>query len=89
MLFIQVDNDKLHHGIEYWPSFLLCIFSFFFLSTFFVKDITTTIWDRKFIFSIRNDIEQMYHGIETWLCPVCSSHIQDGCQLLLLKIAKT
>ena len=34
---------------------LPCICPFFFISTFFIKDISTTMLDRKFIFGIQNN----------------------------------
>ena len=42
---MQVDNDVLYHGIANQPLLLIlpCIYLFFFLSTFFVKDISTTL----------------------------------------------
>ena len=52
---------------------LLCIFPFFFLSIFFVKDISTTINDRNFIFGIQVDNDMLYHGIENQPSPICSS----------------
>ena len=53
---------------------LPCICPFFFLSIFFVKDISTTIKDRKFIVGIQNNNDKFsYHGINNRFCPVCSS----------------
>ena len=42
---VQVDNEILYRGIANQPSPLIlpCIYLFFFLSTFFVKDISTTV----------------------------------------------
>ena len=42
---MQVDNDVLYRGIANQPSQLIlpCIYLLFFLSTFFVKDISTTV----------------------------------------------
>ena len=42
---VQVDNDILYRGIANQPTPLIlpCIYLFFFLSTFFVKDISTTV----------------------------------------------
>ena len=39
---MQVDNDVLYCGIANQPT-LACIYLFFFLSIFFVKDISTTV----------------------------------------------
>ena len=43
---------------------LPCICSFFFLSTFFVRDISTTASNGKFIFGIHVDNDKLYCGIE-------------------------
>ena len=42
---MQVDNDVLYRGIanQSSPAYFPCIYLFFFLSTFFVKDISTTV----------------------------------------------
>ena len=42
---MQVDNDVLYRGIanRHSPAYFPCIYLFFFLSTFFVKDISTTV----------------------------------------------
>ena len=42
---MQVDNDVLYSGIANQPTPLIlpCIYLFFFLSTFFVKDISTAV----------------------------------------------
>ena len=42
---MQIDNDVLYLGIANQPTplYLPCIYLFFFLSTFFVKDISTTV----------------------------------------------
>ena len=42
---MQVHNDVLYRGIVNQPSpaYFSCIYLFFFLSTFFVKDISTTL----------------------------------------------
>ena len=68
ILGIQVDNDKLNWRIENWHS---PVYSFLYLSIF-VKDISTTIQDRKFIFGIENNNYKLYRGIEKRLCPICS-----------------
>ena len=47
--------------------------SFFFLSKFFVKDISTTIKDRNFIFGIQVHNHKLNHGIENGPSPICSS----------------
>ena len=51
-------------------SFLF--FSFFFLSIFFIKDLSKTIQDRNFIFGIHVDNDKLYRGIENEPSPVCS-----------------
>ena len=43
---------------------LLCVCSFFFLSRFFVKDISTTVKDRNFKFGIQVHNDMLYGGIE-------------------------
>ena len=47
--------------------------SFFFLSKFFVKDISTTVKDRNFIFGIQVHNDKLYRGIENEPSPICSS----------------
>ena len=47
--------------------------SFFFLSKIFIKDISTTVKARNFIFSIQVHNHKLYRGIENGLSPVCSS----------------
>ena len=47
--------------------------SFFFLSKFFVKDISTTVKDRNFIFGIQVHNDKLYRGIENGPSPICSS----------------
>ena len=47
--------------------------SFFFLSKIFVKDISTIVKDRNFIFSIQVHNDKLYHGIENGPSPICSS----------------
>ena len=47
--------------------------SFFFLSKFFVKDISTTVTDRNFIFGIQVHNHKLYRGIENGPSPICSS----------------
>ena len=47
--------------------------SFFFLSKFFVKDISTTVQDRNFIFGIQVHNDKLYRGIENGPSPICSS----------------
>ena len=51
---------------------LPCICSFFFLSKFFVKDISTTVKDRNFIFGIQVYNHKLYRGIENGPS-ICSS----------------
>ena len=52
---------------------LPCIYLFFFLSTFFVKDISTTVQDRNFKSGIQVHNDKLYHGIENGPSPICSS----------------
>ena len=47
--------------------------SFFFLSKFFVKDISTTVKDRNFMFGIQVHNHKLYGGIENGPSPICSS----------------
>ena len=47
--------------------------SFFFLSKFFVKDISTTFKDRNFIYGIQVHNDKLYCGIENGPSPICSS----------------
>ena len=47
--------------------------SFFFLSRFFVKDISTTVYDRNFKFGIQVHNNKLYTGIENGPSPICSS----------------
>ena len=47
--------------------------SFFFLSKFFVKDISTTVKDRNFIFGIQVHNHKLFRGIENGPSPICSS----------------
>ena len=47
--------------------------SFFFLSKFFFKDISTTVNDRNFIFGIQVHNDKLYRGIEYGPSPICSS----------------
>ena len=47
--------------------------SFFFLSKVLVKDISTTVKDRNFIFGIQVHNYKLYHGIENGPSPICSS----------------
>ena len=50
------------------------ICSFFFLSRFFVKDISTTVLDRNFKSGIQVHNDKLYRGIENGPSPVCSFH---------------
>ena len=56
---------------------LLCVLpfvcSFFFLSKFFVKDISTTVKDGNFMFGIQVHNDKLYRGIENGPSPICSS----------------
>ena len=47
--------------------------SFFFLSKFFVKDISTTVKDRNFIFGIQDHNDKLYGVIENGPSPICAS----------------
>ena len=47
--------------------------TFFFLYKFFVKDISTTVKDRNFIFGIQVHNHKLYCGIENEPSPICSS----------------
>ena len=49
------------------------ICSFFFLSRFFVKDISTTVQDRNFKFGIKVCNNKLYCEIANGLSPICSS----------------
>ena len=49
------------------------IYSFFFLSRFFVKDISTTVSDRNFKFGIEIRNNKLYCGIANGHSPICSS----------------
>ena len=74
MFCMKIDNDLLHLGIEnqlspVYSSLYLPIFPFLYI---FVKGISTTVEDRKFIFVIQNNNDKLYHGIENRLCPICS-----------------
>ena len=51
---------------------LACVCSFFFLSRFFVKDISTTVKDRNFKFGIQVHNDMLYRGIENGHSPICS-----------------
>ena len=52
---------------------LPCVCPFFFLSKFFVKDISTTVLDRNFIFGIQVHNDKLYCGIVNGHSPICSS----------------
>ena len=52
---------------------LPCVCPFFFLSKFFVKDISTTVKDRNFILGIQVHNHKLYRGIDNGLSPICSS----------------
>ena len=47
--------------------------SFFFLSKFFVKDVSTTVKDRNFIFGIQVLNHKLYRGIENGPSTICFS----------------
>ena len=49
------------------------VYSFFFLSKFFVKDISITVKDRNFIIGIQVHNDKLYRGIENGPAPICSS----------------
>ena len=52
---------------------LPCICSFFFLSRFFIKDISTTVRVGNFKFGIQVHNDKLYCGIENGPSPICSS----------------
>ena len=52
---------------------LPCVCPFFFLSRFFVKDISTTVKGRNFKFGIQVHNDMLYRGIENGPFPICSS----------------
>ena len=52
---------------------LPCIYLFFFLSTFFVEDISTTVQDRNFKFGVQVHNDKLYRGFEDGSSPICSS----------------
>ena len=54
---------------------LPCVCPFFFLSKFFVKDISTTVKDRNFIFGIQVHNDKLYRGIANGHSPICSSFV--------------
>ena len=49
------------------------IYSFFFLSRFFIKDISTTVYDRNFKFGIEVRNNKLYREIANGHSPICSS----------------
>ena len=51
----------------------LCVCPFFFLSKFVVKDISTTVKDRNFIYGIQVHNDKLYRGIANGHSPICSS----------------
>ena len=54
---------------------LPCVCRFFFLSKFFVKDISTTVKDRNFIFGIQIYNDNLYRGIANGHSPIFSSFV--------------
>ena len=50
-----------------------CICSFFFLSSFFAKDISTTVKDRKIKFGIQVHNDMLYRVIDNGPSAICSS----------------
>ena len=70
---MQVDDDLLHRRIENQPSpaysslSLSNFLSFYTLMKFFVKDFSTTMQGRKFIFDMQVDDDLLYRGIGTCL----------------------
>ena len=52
---------------------LPCVCPFFFLSKFFVKDISITVKDRNFIFGIQVHNDKLYRGIANGHSPICST----------------
>ena len=69
-----IDNDLLHRGIENRnpPVYSSLHMSFFLSLHILVKDISTTIKDRKFIFGIQNNRDKLYCGTENQLSFICS-----------------
>ena len=76
---MQVDDDLLYRGIEnqsspaYLSLYLSNILSFHTLMKFFVKDFSTTMQGRMFIFGIQVDDYLLYRGIENQSSPAYSS----------------
>ena len=62
---------RLQMGILLFILPFIC--SFFFLSKFFVKDISTTVKDRNFIFGIQVHNHKLYRRIANGPSPICSS----------------
>ena len=52
---------------------LPCVCSFFFLSRFFIKDISTPVEDRNFKFGMQVHNDMLYLGVENGPSPICSS----------------
>ena len=67
----QICIVGLQMGILLFVLPFVC--SFFFLSKFFIKDISTTVKDRNFIFGIQVHNLKLYRGIENGSSPICSS----------------
>ena len=74
----------LQMGILLFVLSFVC--SFFFLSKFFVKDISTIIKDRNFIFGIQFHNNKLYRGIENGPSPICSSLYLSFCLSLQIFI---
>ena len=75
---MQVDDDLLYRGIENHPSpaysslYLSNFLSFYTLMKFFVKDFSTTMQGRKFIFDMQVGDDLLYRGIENLSSPAYS-----------------
>ena len=74
MFCMYINNDLLHCGIQNQlsPVFSPLNLSIFLSLFIFVKDISTTVYDRKFIFGIQNNNHKLYREIEDQVCPICS-----------------
>ena len=76
---MQVDNDLLYRGIVKQPSpaysslSLSNFLSFHTLMKSFVKDFSTTMQGRMFIFGMQVDGDLLYRGIENQPSPAYSS----------------
>ena len=60
-------------GLEIGLLLFVLLYVFFFLSRFFFKDISTTVYDRNFKFGIQVHNDKLYRGIESGPSRICSS----------------